>query len=130
MYSLGLSNNGDLIAGGDFLIPGNNGGKRIARWTGTQWSGFGSGLSGSVYSLAVRQNNDVIAGGAFSTAGGRAAARIARWNGTAWSALGAGIGVDLTPGVVNAVHALKALPNGELVVGGNFTRAGDLPSSY
>jgi hypothetical protein len=65
-------------------------------------------------------NGDLIAGGRFTTAGGVPANYIARWDGVAWSPLGSGCEGFQNP----FVHALTVLPNGDLVVGGNFTSAG------
>src|SRR5690242_256291 len=97
----------------------------MARWNGSAWSSFGSGLSdngnnGSSYSLALLPNGDLVAGGRFDTVGGVPASSIARWNGTAWSALGSGFG-----GYIPIVYALALLPYGDLVAGGSFSTAGE-----
>jgi hypothetical protein len=77
--------NSNLVAGGVF----NGAGTNIARFDGTNWSNFGSGLNGLVTSLAV-YNNDLIAAGAFTLSGSTQVLRVARWNGAAWSPLGSG----------------------------------------
>ncbi len=71
-------------------------------------------------------NGELIAGGRFLTAGGVAANCIASWNGTVWQPLGAGMGGSYHQSL--AVIGLTAF-NGDLIVGGDFTRAGDLPSN-
>src|SRR5438477_8623746 len=60
--------NGQLIAGGDFLVADNSVHvNHVARWDGASWQPLGSGLGpplyGTVYALAV-YNGDLIAGGA------------------------------------------------------------------
>ena len=48
------------------------------------------------------------------------AGNVARWNGTAWSSLGSGAANGVDDGVV----ALAIASNGDVYVGGDFTRAG------
>ncbi len=57
----------------------------------------------------------LVVGGDFSVAGEILANNIAIWNGTDWEALGDGLSGE--------VHAFAVLPNGDLVVGGNFVWA-------
>jgi hypothetical protein len=107
-------------------VPANN----IARWDGIAWSPLGAGIGGQyveVHALTALPNGDLVAGGFFSTAGNVAAANVARWNGTAWSPLGAGIagGWQQYP----QVHALAALPNGDVLAGGSFDAAGGVAAT-
>lgn len=69
-----------------------------------------------IRAIAVAANNDLIVTGIFDHIDGTAANGIARWNGVAWQPLGAGL-----PGLANA---LLALPNGDVLAGGNFTQGG------
>ena len=89
--ALGISGNGNLIAGGDFGSAGGVGSNNIAEWNGSSWSPLGSGVSSSggnwVLAMAISGNGKVYAGGFFSTAGDRPANNIAMWNGTDWAAL-------------------------------------------
>jgi hypothetical protein len=120
---------GDLIAGGTFVVAGDVTANFIARWDGTAWSVLsgpeGTGLTSGVGGLAVF-GGDLIAAGAFAGAGGAAVHHVASWDGTAWAAL-AGPATGLTAGVTTSIVAdVQAMTvfNGELVVGGNFRRAG------
>jgi trimeric autotransporter adhesin len=128
VLALAVMPNGDLVAGGDFTsASGVAGANRIARWNGTAWSTLGSGMNGEVFSLAVMPNGDLVAGGNFTTAGGVTVNRIARWDGTSWSALGnpvAGVA-----GGYATVYALRVMPNGDLIAGGNFSSAGGVTVS-
>jgi trimeric autotransporter adhesin len=119
--SLALLPNGDLIAAGWFTEAGGLPADSIARWDGTAWSAIGG--QGGVVSLVVMPNGDLVAGGTFTAIGGVNAARIARWNGASWSPLGAGLGPPLGLLGVPAL-TLLALPNGDLIVGGDFANAG------
>ncbi len=111
-----------LVVGGGFTQAGGAAANRIAMFdpiTG-QWSPLGSGMNDLVLSLAALPSGELVAGGTFTTAGGVAANRIARWNGMNWAPFGAGITGSTTP----VVYALATLPNGHLVAGGAFARAG------
>tara|TARA_R110002072_G_scaffold186086_3_gene342997 strand:+ start:6465 stop:9038 length:2574 start_codon:yes stop_codon:yes gene_type:complete len=124
-FSMEVHPNGDLLVGGTFLAGGGMTANGIARWDGNNWHSLGSGLTGNgpgVAAIHVLPNGDVIAGGRFLFAGGVAANNIARWDGSNWSAMGAGVGGP----AFNPVLTINSLPNGDLVVGGDFTSAGGL----
>jgi len=119
--------NGDLIAGGSFVVAGDQTVNRIARWDGSVWhplvtvDEFGDeqvGMNGSVHALTV-WNGALIAGGSFTTAGGWTVNHIARWDGSVWHPFTSG-GV---PGVDGGVDVVAEW-NGDLIAGGSFTTAG------
>jgi hypothetical protein len=118
---------GELIAGGDFATAGDATCNGIARWDGNIWQALGSGISGGDYSNVAAltvYNAELIAGGLFTTAGDVTCNNIARWDGSAWQPLGSGIaGGWLASGAVQAVTVY----NGELIAGGDFDTAGDVP---
>ncbi|MCA9279973.1 MAG: hypothetical protein H6815_12790 [Phycisphaeraceae bacterium] len=124
VLSLATLPNGGLIMGGWFTTAGGVPANSIASWDGTLWSALGSGMGGTeipeVGSLAMLPNGDLVAGGHFTTAGGVSAKHIARWDGTSWFPLGSGMSGENYA----AVGSLAVLPNGDLVAGGRFTRAG------
>lgn len=123
---------GHLFAAGDFTQAGGAVVDRVARWDGTGWAALtgpsGTGVDGpSVRALASFAGELVVAG-AFRRAGGVPVNRIAGWDGTGWSPLGSpstgpGTGLD------GEVHAMTVY-QGELVVGGEFTHAGDQPVNH
>ncbi len=129
VYALTTLPNGDLIAGGQFSFTTAGGAWvwNIARWDGSTWSPLGTGVSqvGSVVALKTLPNGDLIAGGRTAITGVAGTSYIARWNGSAWSALGTGLGGGNNPGV----QSMTTLPNGDLIVGGDFTTAGGVPVS-
>ena len=124
---------GDVIAGS---YPGINDPtmERILRYNAVSntWSPLGSGLQGAeieVASLAVLPGGDLIAGGNFTTIGGITANSIARYNpaSDSWSALG--LGLDSTyPDFTPSVHAVAALPGGDVLASGSFNLAGGVPA--
>jgi hypothetical protein len=109
-----ITYSGELIADG-------------GRWDGAQWSPLGGGLSGNVWVLAI-YDGKLIVGGDFSSAGGvPATSGIACWDGAAWSSLGGGVLLDSSSNSSGKVYAL-AVYNGELIAGGVFAEAGDVPA--
>lgn len=122
--SLAVLPNGDLVAAGSFTQAGGVPASHVARWDGVSWSPIGLGIGSYVHVLKVLPNGDLVAAGGFSTAGGVAAPGIARWDGSAWSALGGGVQSSFTTTFPGDVFALTLLPNGDLVAGGQFNRAG------
>jgi len=124
VYSLTIYQ-GDLIAGGWFDTAGGVAASNIARWDGTSWTPIGSGTDGVVWNLHV-YNGNLVAGGLFTTAGGVTAKAIAQWDGNTWSALGGG----LLPrqGYAFGVFAMGDL-GPDLIAGGSFARADNIPSS-
>ena len=103
-FSTGLNNavyavcewNGTLYAGGAFT-------GRLAYWTGSVWTTFGSANS-TIYDLEVF-NNKLYVGGAFTSIGGAAINRIAVYDGSTFASVGGG-----TSGYVSAVQHLAGAP--------------------
>ncbi|MBX9736269.1 MAG: hypothetical protein K2X32_05030 [Phycisphaerales bacterium] len=120
VLSLAVLPNGDLAAGGIFSTAYGSSQNHIARWNGSSWSAFGSGMTSNVAAMAVLPNGDLVAGGQFLAAGGVNANYIARWNGTAWSAFGSGMSSE--------VRSLAILPSGDLLAAGGFQTAGAAPA--
>lgn len=81
------------------------------------WTPLGSGMNDDVAVLGIHDDR-LAAGVWFTTAGGVRAAKIAAWDGHSWTAMGGGV-----DGIVVAAFAAD---NDGLVVGGNFSAAGDV----
>ena len=124
---------GDLYAGGTFTkfdtssTPFNG----IARYNGTKWSKVGPGLKGDfdsgagVYSMCI-YDGDLYVAGIFDSAGPVPCKNIARWNGSHWFALDEGLNQTITD---SAKGSALTVYNNELVVGGLFNKAGNVPVS-
>ncbi|MEZ4512631.1 MAG: hypothetical protein R3C62_12210 [Chloroflexota bacterium] len=113
-------NGENLYVGGSFYSAGGvTNTAYIARWDGSSWHSFGSGVSSSVSALAWDGSN-LYVGGGFTSAGGVGTSRIARWDGSSWHPLGSGMN--------NTVNAL-AWDGSSLYAGGSFTTAGQTASS-
>jgi hypothetical protein len=101
---------------GALLVGGAD---HVLRWNGTSWSQVGSG-SGFVFTLTVLQSGTIVASGL--VVGAPSASTYAqRFDGAAWEPLS--VGLDF------GAYAVAALPNGDLVAGGAFTKAGGLPTN-
>jgi hypothetical protein len=119
-----LESSGLIYAAGNFTTAGGVAANRVARWDGAQWSPLGSGIGGGfspiVRALTQMPDGSIIAAGTFDTAGGSGAGNIASWNGISWTSLGGGLSHNQD---YPEVHALAAMPDGSLIVGGFFTFA-------
>lgn len=87
-----------VVVGGSFTSIGSTPFNRIARWDGSMWHPFGTGMNGSISALAAWDPDGsgplpehLIAAGSFSTAGGTPVSSIARWDGSTWHPLGTGL---------------------------------------
>lgn len=125
VFALLWTSAGDLVAGGTFQSAGGQQAARIARWNGNAWSSFAAASAPAgaiVRSIAELPGGDLAIGGAFPWFGAGAGPNLARWNGNAWQALGSGFNGPFG----SEVFALATLPQGELLVGGDFTIANGL----
>jgi len=123
---------GDLIVGGDFEeVDGVDDTNWIARWDGDQWfpmsTGFHSNaLVGFKAVLAFGVVNEALFAGLGAVAiteGGTVVAHLARWDGSSWSQLPGGN----AGGTTGRIFSIAEF-NNQLVVGGNFGRAGAFPN--
>jgi hypothetical protein len=128
VFSIAADGFGTIYAGGRFTRAGNVDANCIAKWDGTKWSGWGSGMrnSNSVYpevrTLLLDRSGYLFAGGFFETVADVTAPCIAKWDSNTWSALSGG-----TNGTVWSMAVDKT---NNLYVGGNFTIAGGKVSAY
>jgi hypothetical protein len=139
VYALAVVGN-EVFVGGSFTEAGGVSANRVARFN-TQtntWSRLGTGSSNgvsggifsAVYALAV-VGNEVFVGGSFTEAGGVSANRVARFNTltNTWSSLGTGSSNGVSGIGLVYVYALAVVGN-EVVVGGEFTLAGGIASTF
>jgi hypothetical protein len=120
-YVIALTVYGDhLIATGSGTVAGGIRADNIARWDGTRWLPLGAAMDHNLYAFAD-YNGELIAGGEFTYINGERCNSIARWDGEAWVRIGEGVsgGKDATQ-----VRALTVY-RGELIAGGNFSKAGE-----
>ena len=119
--AVAVSANGELVAGGGFTSAGGNLANGIAAWDGREWSPLGRGSGGYSYRshrrvFGISANGDLLVGGYNPTS--YTPNYVGLWDGAVWKALGSFERYgDLYP---NSVQAMATMPNGELVVGGDF----------
>lgn len=125
---------GLLYAVGEFTTAGGTTVNRVTSWNGSGFTAFGGGTKGvgttAAYDIAIIQNeglNDMYVVGDFTTAGGSAAAGVAKFTAatSTWSALSTGLTGGGATGLVATI-----LPNGDLIIGGDFTAAGGVSATY
>ena len=115
--------NGDLIVAGSFSSVGGVQARSIARWDGVAWDAIGAGFDGRVHAMAELPNGNLAIGGRGSWFG---LPDVQVWDGATWTAIGSPMS-SLTP---MSVYALLALPNGDLLAGGDFTSANGQAAPY
>ena len=121
---------GGFVAGGPFFNAGGQPAGLIAEWDGFSWHALGGGLdAGSCRALLRLADGDLIAAGSFLQADNLPAWGVARWDGTDWTKLGnntdgGGVSGWLTPEPsVTMVQTAVEMPNGDIIIGGNFRMA-------
>lgn len=71
--------NGDLLLAGEFTHAGGQATTHVARWTGSGYVAYGSGVDGAV-TTAIEFEGSIYLGGAF----GNGQYDLARWTGSTW----------------------------------------------
>ena len=98
------------------LVGGTNGyDSLLQRWTGTTWVPFGNSVI-QLRALAQLPSGPVVVGSESASPH-----YLATTTGGAWTALGGDTNGPVT--------CLRRLRNGDLIVGGSFTRAGSVPAN-
>ncbi|MCU0866650.1 MAG: hypothetical protein MUC36_22935 [Planctomycetes bacterium] len=122
-YTLAELPNGDVLAGGDLQFVPGGGRPGLMRWNGAAWTPIGTGLTSLfpggqllVTGCASRSNGGVFAIGSTGTA-----PFVALYDGSHWQLLPAP-----TQGTL---RSLVLLPDGDLVVGGEFDAIGGVPAA-
>ena len=111
-----------LYAGGHIAYANGQTLRDIAQWNSVAWDTVGQGITTGIgwgTEVLIPYKGELFAGGLFiSTCQD---SFITRWNGVKWSSVGVGINNEV---------AAFAIYNGELYVGGLFTKAGGLPVNF
>lgn len=112
-----------FVVGGNFAIPSL--GARHLAWfdpATAVWGAFAAQPNDAVLAVVVRADGSLAIGGRFTAIGTQPALRIAIGDGDTWMSPGGGCAGS----GYAAVQALQPLPNGDLVVGGQFAQAGSI----
>ncbi len=101
---------------------------QVFQWSGEQWLTLGDTFNNYFTTdPCILPDGDLIVAGEFTMVGNTPANHVARWDGAQWHPLADGI--TGAPGIYPPrVTALLALPDGDLIVGGDFLNAGGQPS--
>ncbi len=109
---------GDMVVAGTFTRIGGVNAPGLARWNGTSWAPVGGRIEGEILDIAEMPNGDLVVCGEFAKADQAFVTNIARWNGVAWSSMG---WTDPGFGAPRTIRALAVMPNGDLMIGGDFS---------
>ncbi|MCA8952343.1 MAG: hypothetical protein KDE27_22730 [Planctomycetes bacterium] len=115
---------GELIVGGRFANAGGVPARCIARWNGSSWSTFGTGIQGATVAAITSFGGRLTIGGDFSQQQGANADYVASWDGSQWQP----IGPSAPDGAVFALLGDDA--RGELHVGGWYLQNGAQDDGY
>jgi hypothetical protein len=120
--------NGDLVAAGNFTAISGVNAANLARWDGTTWHPFGTGLPAAliavgITALAPGPNGELFAGGAWLATPGATPHPLWHWDGAVWSPIG-GSGLS---GPAPWIHAAHRSGSG-LLVGGRLPPTPGFPS--
>jgi hypothetical protein len=127
----------NVYVGGKFPAAGGvTNTLNIAKWNSSNWSALGSGVGGFVYALAQGVDG-LYTSGIFTQAGNKASQKIGLWHGSVtnppnpndiyWDNRFGGPAGDYSPN--GRVCAIAVADNGDVYVGGDFTKAGGTAAS-
>ncbi len=130
VYAIAVQPDGEILVGGNFTTLGGGGSGTTARSgigrlnpDGTVDASFNPGANGTVFALAVQPDGKILVGGAFTTLGGGGLGTITR-NRIGRLNPDGSVDTGFDPGADGAVYALAVEPNGQILLGGNFTGLG------
>ncbi|MEN9573243.1 MAG: hypothetical protein RL514_1098 [Verrucomicrobiota bacterium] len=120
IHALALQSDGHLLVGGSFTAFSGTNHSGVTRLNddGAIDTTFnpGAGADAEVFALAVQPDGKILVGGAFITFNGISRPYLVRLlaNGTLDATFNPGLGPD------NRVHAIALLPDGKIMIGGEF----------
>jgi uncharacterized delta-60 repeat protein len=125
IYTVALQPDGKILAAGDFTTVNGVNRAYLARFNpnGSLDSTFVPNLNSSVYSIALQPDGRILIGGAFTLIDGVTRNRYARLNpgGSIDFSFNSSIGAN------NIASEIALLPDGKVLIGGNFTQVGGQP---
>lgn len=115
---------GKIVVGGSFSKVNGTSRVNLARLNpdGSLDTTFAPDPTGAVHCLAATPEGKIVAGGAFTQIAGQTSYRIARLNRDGTRDTNFNTGTGVSAGFDGAVNAVAITPDGEIVVGGSFTR--------
>ncbi|MBP6002586.1 MAG: hypothetical protein KA746_04030 [Pyrinomonadaceae bacterium] len=132
VLALKLQSDGQILIGGNFTTVNAQVRNYIARlsFDGIVDPTFDPNANGQVNSISIQSNGKIIITGGFSTVGGLPRNRVARLDEATGvpEVLGGTVG-QYDPDVNGVVYASAILPDGKILIGGDFITVGGVPRS-
>ena len=132
VLALKLQSNGQILIGGNFTQVNMQLRNYIARlnFDGIVDPTFDPNANGQVNSISIQSNGKILITGGFSTVRGLPRNRVARLNEITGDPEFLGGTIDqYDPNVNGVVYAGAILPDGKVLIGGDFTTVGGVPRS-
>ena len=121
VQSVSLDRQGRTLIAGNFTSVGGVRANGVARYDGTRWTSFGTGIEAPelVYGLVELPNGNIVAFGSnLRLPGQQGIGGLSIWDGASWSLIGRDVvGGSVTSGALTS--------SGQLVVGGCFGTSGN-----
>jgi uncharacterized delta-60 repeat protein len=126
VYAIAFQTDGGILLGGNFTSVAGQPRNYLARLNpdGTLDDSFDPAPSGFVETLAIQPDGQILVGGGFTSIGLQPRRGIARLSPAGAVDGGFNPGAEYGEFVGGIVHALALQPNGQIVVGGLFTKLG------
>ena len=126
--TIAISPGGTIYIGGAFTTAsGNTNCSCVAYWNGTAWAPLATGLNNTVVTFSFLPNGNLVIGGEFTNADSSSGTGdyICWWDGAAFKSFTSLGATEIN----NYVSAITTNNMGELIIGGQFTAAGDDPDA-
>ncbi len=124
VFALLVEGNGGILAAGNFTMIGGQARGRIARLNAAtgQADAFNPNADNNVLCFAKQADGKILVGGIFTSIGGQTRGRMARLDPATGAADSFNANVSSNAG--NVVNAIVVQPDGDILVGGNFSSIG------
>ena len=110
--SVYVDSSNNLYICGDFTTVSGTTMNRVAKYNGSTWSAFGSGIdSVQANVVGLDSSGNVYVAGSFTSASGVTGSHIAKWNGSTW------LTITGANGTVGTINSLVFGSDGSLYVG-------------
>lgn len=120
--------NGNVVAVGNLILPGNSAFVDVAELTPTGWQVIGNDFSSDVTRVVVMGEHKLVVAGKGSRMMGTMSPNVAAWDENGWSPVGKGLALASQCNCY-PITDLAVTRTGEVLATGIFTRSAEVPIS-